>query len=101
VINYSCIKAWFSLVYKTKKATQHLLSCLSVGYGQFPHAVLSLWFALLAVPSWLSSALLGPLLGGGAIVLGVVVSAVLLGASLSSVSIDPSACYLDTGCTSL
>lgn len=30
VINYLCIQAWFSLVHKTKKATQSLLSCLSV-----------------------------------------------------------------------
>lgn len=28
VINYLCIQAWFSLVHKTKKATQALLSCL-------------------------------------------------------------------------
>ena len=30
VINYLCIQAWFSLVYKTKEATQSLLSCLSI-----------------------------------------------------------------------
>ena len=29
VINYLCIQAWFSLVYKTKEATQSLLNCLS------------------------------------------------------------------------
>ena len=97
VINYLCIQAWFSLVYKTKEATQYLLSCLSIGYGQLAHAILSLWFTLLAIPSWLLSTLLPPLLGGGAIAVAVAASAVLLGSSSSSVSIDPTACYLDTG----
>ncbi len=32
VVHYLSVKAWFSLVHKTKKAiTQSLLSCLSVG----------------------------------------------------------------------
>ena len=102
VINYLCIQAWFSLVHKTKKATQSLLSCLSVGYGQLAHAILSLWFTLLAIPSWLLSTLLPPLLGGGAIAVAVAATAVLLGSSLSSsVFIDPTACYLDTGYTSV
>ena len=78
-----CIQAWFSLVYKTKEATQSLLSCLSIGYGQLAHAILSLWFALLAIPSWLLSTLLPLLLGGGAIAVTVAASAVLLGSSSS------------------
>ena len=30
VVHYLLVKKWFSLVYKTKKATQSLLTCLSV-----------------------------------------------------------------------
>ena len=50
-----------------QEATQSLLTCLSIGYGQFAHAILSLWFILLTIPSWVLPALLPPFLGGGAI----------------------------------
>ena len=70
-------------------------------YGQLAHAILSLWFTLLAIPSWILSALLPPLLGGGAIAVAVATTAVLLGSSSSPVALDSTACYLDTGCTSV
>ncbi|CAM9624922.1 unnamed protein product [Heterosigma akashiwo] len=76
-----------------------LLTCLSVGYGQFAHAVLSLWFLLLAIPSWVLPALLPPFLGGGAIAVIAANTSVLLGSSSSLAALDSSACYLDTGCT--
>ena len=78
-----------------------MLTCLSVGYGQFAHAALSLWFLLLAIPSWVLPALLPPFLGGGAIAIIAATTSVLLGSSSSLAALDSSACYLDTGCTSI
>jgi len=40
VVHYLLVKARFSLVNKTKKAWY--TACLSIGYGQFAHAILSL-----------------------------------------------------------
>ena len=101
VVHYLLVKTWFSLVFKTKKATQSLLTCLPVGYGQFAHAILSLWFILLAIPSWILAALIPPFLGGGAIAVIAATTSVLLASSSSMAPIDSSACYLDTGCTSI
>ncbi len=101
VVHYLLVKTWFSLVLKTRKVTQLMLTYLSVGYGQFAHALLSLWFILLAIPSWILSALLPPFLGGGAIAVIAATTSVLLGSSSPMAAIDSSACYLDTGCTSI
>ena len=100
VVHYLLVKTWFSLVLKARRVTQLMLTYLSVGYGQFAHALLSLWFILLAIPSWVLPALLPPFLGGGAIAIVAATTSVLRSSS-SMAAIDSSACYLDTGCTSI